>query len=334
MASITTNHKLRVLLAFTGIYIIWGTTFLAISYGLKGFPPFVLSGFRFLVAGVLILLWLYRKGERPNSIANWKKNAIPGILILAAGVGLVAWGEQYVTSTEAAIVMASEPFWFIVLDKKNWKAYFSNPFIGGGLLIGFAGLVLFLKDSLGTVEASGDSNIRVIAFSLLVVSSILWVLGSLYSKKRPSSQSLFMNVAQQLTIGGLASLIIASVRGEWQVIQWNLIPTDAWLGLFYLIIFGSVMAYLSFIWLLSIKPPALVSTHTYVNPVVAVLFGWFMANEGISKNQFTGLFIILIGVLFTNMAHYKVSKRKRVRFRKLERTLNRLAHPYKHITHL
>lgn len=331
MSTIVNNLKLRVLLAFVGIYIIWGTTYLAISYGLKGFPPFILSGFRFLVAGVIILLWLWKKGEKPNSLTNWYKNFIPGIFILAIGVGLVAWAEQYLSSTEAAIIMASEPFWFILLDKKNWKNYLSNPLVITGLVIGMGGLLLFLKDSLQNGAHTADDTMRYASFGILFISSLLWVLGSLFSKNRASSHSIFMNVGQQLIVGGVASLIIASALGEWTVINWSTIPLEAWSGLAYLIFFGSIIAYLSFIWLLSIKPPALVSTHTYVNPVVAVVFGWIIANENITGIQTIGLLVILLGVLLTNMINYKITKRSKVKWRKVERIFLR-NNGYKHST--
>lgn len=331
MSTIVNNLKLRVLLAFVGIYIIWGTTYLAISYGLKGFPPFILSGFRFLVAGVIILLWLWKKGEKPNSLTNWYKNFIPGIFILAIGVGLVAWAEQYLSSTEAAIIMASEPFWFILLDKKNWKNYLSNPLVITGLVIGMGGLLLFLKDSLQNGAHTADDTMRYASFGILFISSLLWVLGSLFSKNRASSHSIFMNVGQQLIVGGVASLIIASALGEWTVINWSTIPLEAWSGLAYLIFFGSIIAYLSFIWLLSIKPPALVSTHTYVNPVVAVVFGWIIANENITGMQTIGLLVILLGVLLTNMINYKITKRSKVKWRKVERIFLR-NNGYKHST--
>ena len=333
MNTIVKNFKFRLILAFTGIYIIWGTTYVAISYGLKGFPPFILSGLRFLVAGSIILAWLWAKGEKPNSITNWYKNFVPGLLILAAGVGLVAWGEQYVSSTEAAIIMATEPFWFILLDKKNWQKYFSNPLVVSGLLIGIGGLLVFLKDSLFKASYITAADMRITAIGVLFISSVLWVIGSLFSKNRASSHSIFMNVAQQLIVGGILSFIIASVSGEWSVFQPSAIPVQAWAGLLYLIFFGSIAAYLSFIWLLSVRPPALVSTHTYVNPVIAVLFGWLLVNESISATQSWGLAIILTGVLLTNATNYRISKRTRVRLRIFLHTFNRILSPYRHITH-
>ncbi|ASW73040.1 EamA family transporter [Chryseobacterium piperi] len=317
--------------AFTNIYVIWGITFLAISFGLKGFPPFILSGFRFLVAGILMLAYLLAKGEKANSVINWRKNGITGILILTGGTGLVAWGEQYITASEAAITIATGPFWFIAIDKKNWKYYFSDKFIPIGLIIGFIGLILFLKGSVNANvhHTATGSSLRITAFIVLAISSVAWVLGSLYSKKNPSSHSTFMNIAQQLIIAGIASFVIAYFRKEWNNFSITGIPLSAWLGVLFLIFFGSIIAYLSYIWLLSVKPAALVSTHTYINPIVTVFAGWIIANQTINGNQLFGLSIILTGVLLTNITKYfKLSKRSKVKIRKVMRYVKRNNRPY------
>ncbi len=305
----STENKFTTQFSFFNIFVIWGVTFLAISYGLKGFPPFILSGFRFTMAGLLLLGWMLTKGERVNSLVNLKKNAITGLLILTGGTGLVVWSEQYVSSTEAAIAIATGPFWFIAIDRKNWKLYFSDIYISTGLLIGFIGLLLFLK---GSVHESAthtmDASKRVVAFIVLAISSIAWVLGSLYSKNNPSTQSKYMNIAQQLTTAGIASFIIALVRNEYSDFHISHVPTSAWIGLLFLVFIGSIVAYVSYIYLLSVKPAALVSTHTYINPIVAVVFGWLVSNEVISQVQFIGLLIILVGVLFVNFNTYKIPK--------------------------
>lgn len=329
------NNKLLVGLAFLSIYIVWGTTFLAIAYGLRGFPPFLLSGFRFAGAGLLLMTWLWWKGERPFSLLAWKRNAVSGLLILTVGVGSVTWAEQYISSTEAAIIIASEPFWFILLDKKNRAHYKENKLAVAGLIAGFLGLVLFFKSSLSGDggHGTGHAEMRILSFGILICSALVWVLGSLNSKKTTGA-SLFMNVAQQLLSGGAAALVIASVRGEWQVIQWGGIPMESWLGLAYLIVFGSVIAYMAFIWLLSVKPPALVSTHTFVNPVVAVAAGIFVAGEQISTLQTIALTVIISGVILTNMVQYKLSKRAKVKIRKTTKTLWKAGQPYRPLAEL
>lgn len=333
MSTTSSKNNWLIPIAFTNIYVIWGITFLAISFGLKGFPPFILSGFRFLVAGILMLGYLLIKGEKANSLINWRKNGITGILILTGGTGLVAWGEQYITASEAAITIATGPFWFIAIDKKNWKYYFSDKFIPIGLIIGFIGLILFLKGSVNSnAHHAVSGSVRITAFIVLAISSVAWVLGSLYSKKNPSSHSTFMNIAQQLIIAGIASFIIASFRNEWNTFSVTAIPLPAWLGVLFLIFFGSIIAYLSYIWLLSVKPAALVSTHTYINPIVTVFAGWIIANQTINGNQLFGLSIILTGVLLTNITKYfKLSKRSKVKIRRVMRFVKRNNRPYQPI---
>ncbi|MBB4804850.1 drug/metabolite transporter (DMT)-like permease [Chryseobacterium defluvii] len=330
----TSKNKWLIPIAFTNIYVIWGITFLAISFGLQGFPPFILSGFRFFIAGILILVYLLIKGEKADSIANWKKNGITGILILTGGTGLVAWGEQYVTASEAAIAIATGPFWFIAIDKKNWKYYFSDKFIPIGIVMGFIGLILFLNGSISSESnhAVANGSLRITAFIVLALSSVAWVLGSLYSKKNPASHSTFMNIAQQLIIAGIISFVIAFFRNEWSSFSIIRVPLSAWLGLLFLVLFGSIIAYLSYIWLLSVKPAALVSTHTYINPIVTVIAGWMITNQAINGNQLYGLSIILIGVLLTNITKYfKLSKRSKVKVRRVIRYFNRINRPYQPI---
>ncbi|MBB6370560.1 drug/metabolite transporter (DMT)-like permease [Chryseobacterium shigense] len=329
----TSKNSWLVPVAFINIYVIWGITFLAISFGLKGFPPFILSGFRFLAAGLLMIGWLLAKGEKANSLINWKKNAITGILILTGGTGLVAWGEQYVSASEAAIAIATGPFWFIAIDKKNWKYYFSDKFIPIGLIIGFIGLILFLNGSVsGPAHATADGTLRITAFMVLALSSVAWVLGSLYSKKNPASQSTFMNISQQLITAGIASFIIAVFRKEWHGFSFSNVPASAWAGVLFLVFFGSIVAYLSYIWLLSVKPAALVSTHTYINPIVTVFAGWIVAGQTINGNQLYGLSIILLGVLLTNVTKYfRLSKRSKVKIRRLKRFFNKTVRPYQPI---
>lgn len=332
MFRLPNKTSLLLVFAFTSIYIFWGLTFLAVSYGLLGFPPFILCGLRFVLAGMLLFSWRYLKGERQFSFGNWKRNAITGILILCGGTGLVAWAEQYVSAAEAAIAIATGPFWFIVIDRQNWRRYFSSKAIVTGLLTGFAGLLLFLRGSMHPTAESGQSLFRIAAFALLAVSPICWVLGSLYSRKHPASHSTFMNIAQQLIVAGLSGLLIATIRGEWT--QWPAatIPAAAWAGLVFLVLFGSLITYMAYIWLLSVKDPVSVSTHTYINPVVAVLAGWMLTGERLQLAQGLGLLIILGGVLLTNSAKYSVSKRSKVRLRRFGQLLLRfipMFHPPK-----
>lgn len=301
-------QNLFVKIAFFNIFIFWGSTFIAVIYGLKGFPPFILTGIRFLVAGSLLMLYSLIKGEKPLIWQNWVRNMIPAALVLTGGTGLVAWCEQYITSTEAAIAGATGPFWFVLFDKKNWNYYLSNKLIVIGLILGFFGLIVFLNDSLAAASTHStivsDETFRFIAFGGMALSSIFWVAGSLFSKNRPSSHSTIMNIAQQLLLAGVFNTLIATIRSEWTGFEFAQVPLESWFGLSFLIFVGSIITYISYIWLMTVRTPAKVSVHTYINPIVAVFLGIVLNSENITGLQIVGLFIILFGVLLTSFNTY------------------------------
>ncbi|KAA2243212.1 EamA family transporter [Chitinophaga agrisoli] len=298
-----------VVLAFIAIYIIWGTTYMAIAFGLQGFPPFVLTAFRGIIAGTLLISWCLLRGEKLPSLAVIGNSSVSGILMLVGGTGLVTWAEQYVNSGYAAIIMATEPFFFVLLDKKQWGNYFSNRWVLTGLLVGFAGMLLFFHYTSGSTQQTNDGAMLLIGNLVLLLGAILWVVGSLYAKNKiDHSHSNTLTTGLQLLAAGLFSGLTAAFTGEWSGFSIAAVPVAAWGGLLYLITMGSLVAYMAFTWLITIRPPALVSTHTYVNPVVAVFVGWIFANEQITWLQIMALLIILAGVLLTNVPNYKLAK--------------------------
>ncbi|RYE04669.1 MAG: EamA family transporter, partial [Sphingobacteriaceae bacterium] len=169
-------QRTLLLFAFFNIYIIWGSTYLAVALGLNGFPPFILVGLRYLVAGTILLVYAKAKGESFPPKKLLLKQALSGILMLVGGTGMIAWAEQYITSGQAAILVATEPLWFLVLDRKRWPEYFSSKFIISGLIVGFAGIFLFLKSDHLQIN---HSQIGLIATFVVLLSTIWWVLGSL-----------------------------------------------------------------------------------------------------------------------------------------------------------
>jgi drug/metabolite transporter (DMT)-like permease len=295
------QNPVLIFLAFLAIYIIWGTTYLAILFGLEGFPPFLLSTIRFTVAGVLLLGWCLFKKQRLPSGKTLKVAIISGVIMLVGGSGLVTWAEQYVTSGQAAIVIATEPFLFILLDKKRWPLYFSQKSIIPGLLLGFSGVALFFLFAKSSHELQVSTSLKLTGYGVLFISGVLWVSGSLYSKtKRDETISNTVITSVQLIAAGVFSGLLSGLTGEVTSFSFVDVNTRAWGGLGYLIFMGSIVAYLAFTWLLTVRPPAQVSTHTYVNPVVAILMGWWIANEPLASMQLVGLGIILLGVLLTN----------------------------------
>lgn len=295
-------QRLLLLFAFFNIYIIWGSTYLAVVLGLNGFPPFILVGLRYLTAGIILLTYAKAKGESFPPKKLLLKQALSGILMLVGGTGMIAWAEQYITSGQAAILVATEPLWFLVLDRKRWPEYFSSKFIIAGLIVGFAGIFLFLKS--GHLQIN-HSQIGLIATFVVLLSTVWWVLGSLLINNSRGKSSVMMNSSMQLLPAAAVSGLIAVFTGEFSGFSFAQVPVKAWMALLFLIIFGSLIAYLSFIWLMTKRPLAIISTHTYVNPVVAVFLGWLFVNERLVSGQFLGLMIILIGIVLVNIPEYR-----------------------------
>jgi drug/metabolite transporter (DMT)-like permease len=291
-----------VILAFAAIYIIWGSTYLAIIFTIRDIPPFLMSGFRFLAAGILIYSWCLFKNRETVSFISFSRNTLCGILMLCGGTVSVAWAEQYISSSIAAVVVTSVPFWFVLLDKKQWSFYFSNKSVIAGLLIGFVGVILLMAShQQGTHPVKNEWS----GFMIIVAGGIAWVSGSLYSKYKPTNNSTQMNATIQLLTAGVFCMMISVFSGEAKNFSFVYVTNAAWLGLLYLIIPGSLIAYLSYIWLLKVRPVAEVSTYVYVNPVVAILLGAMLGGEKIGWIQVVALTIILTGILFVNRTRYQ-----------------------------
>jgi drug/metabolite transporter (DMT)-like permease len=295
-----------VIAAFAAIYLIWGSTYYAILVGLKTMPPFLMSGIRFFTAGAILLAWRLARGERPASRPTLQ-NAVAGVFMLFGGTGAVVWSEQHIPSGMAAIVVASMPFWFVLLDYRQWSYNFSQKLILGGIVIGFVGiLTLFGTDS------GHFSEKTMFAMLVLLVGCISWAGGSLYLKYTPNSQSTTLNAGIQMLAAGVFSVIVGWAKGETQAFSFAAVSAESWLGLGYLITFGSLLGYLSYVWLLSVRPVVQVGTYAYVNPVVAVLFGCLLAGEPFSTRQMLALAVILAGVLLINLPKYRSLQLKTV----------------------
>jgi len=304
------GYKWKVILAFAAIYIIWGSTYLAIIFAIKDIPPMLMSGMRFLLAGILLYGWCVIKIERQPDISSLGKNAFCGILMLVGGTGSLAWAEQYISSGLAAIIVTSVPFWFILLDKKQWSFYFSSKTILPGLLIGFAGVALLMYFGKSSPAASASPSQQLAGMLVLVAGGIAWTMGSLYSKYKPASTSVTMNTSVQLMMAGIFSSMVSFVSGEAKGFSFSQMHADSLLALLYLISLGSLVTYLCYIWLLQVRPTAQVSTYVYINPVVAIILGAIIGKESITWLHILSLSIILCGVLLVNLPKYNISNKQ------------------------
>ncbi len=312
MSTVTKKNAspFMVVLAFATVYIVWGSTYFFIQKAVHGFPPFLLGAIRFLVAGLLMLGWSMLRGEEIFVKENMKHAAIGGILMLFIGNGAVIWVEQYMPSAVVAILVSSSPIWFVLLDKPKWRENLTSKGILTGLIIGFAGVVLLFGEKINQAFADGAGKLELGGMGIIVIGTMAWAGGSLYSKYKSSAGSATVNIAWQMLMAGIAFIPGSFLRDELNGLQWQNIPTDAWLSLAYLIVFGSIAGFSAYVWLLRVRSATQVSTYAYVNPVVAVLLGVLLANENISILQVVGLVIILGSVLIINMAKQRKEQLK------------------------
>jgi len=295
--------KLLVVAAFGAVYIFWGSTYIAIALAIKSVPPFLMAAIRFFAAGIILYLWCIAKGERNPDVASVSKNAFAGVLMLFFGTTSLIWAEQYLPAGLCSIIIATTPFWFVMLDKKHWRVNFSDKFIIIGLIVGLSGIVM-LSANKSSINLEGN-KLQVISFFILLCGSMLWAMGSLYSKYSVTNGSTSIKASIQMMAAGVAALIVSFAAGEFNHFAWSQITMSSINAMIYLITFGSLVGYIAYIWLLDVRSPAIVGTYAYVNPAVAMFLGWFILNEKISSLQIAALFIILSGVLLVNLSKYK-----------------------------
>ena len=295
-----------VILAFATVYLVWGSTYFFIRMAVMHIPPMLVGMLRYLAAGILMLLWCLVRRE-PIFIRGVVGPAfVSGFLLLCGGNGILIWAEQYIPSSLAAVLLASGPVWFVLLDKGMWKENFHSRSTLAGLVVGFVGVLLLFAERLRSGSGVTDLHGRATtALVVLVLGSISWAAGSLYSKYRSAPVANSVNAGWQMLLGGLVFLPASLVSGEWAGFHFRDVPMSSWLAIVYLVTMGSLAGYSAFVWLLQVRPATQVSTHAYVNPVVAILLGVFFAGESLSVVQLAGLAVILTSVLLINLAKYR-----------------------------
>lgn len=305
----TTNLQkapaLLVLIAFATVYIVWGSTYFFIRMAVQGFPPMLMGALRFTTAGLLLLGWSAFKGDKIWVKKDIINSGISGLLTLFIATGIVIWVEKTLPSAMVAIMVSANPIWFVVLDKGNWRNNFKNKSVITGLIIGFAGVILLFGEQLSKALTGNHSSSTLLGVCLLLAGPIAWSAGSLFSKKKGSSGPARLNTSWQMIIAGLAFIPAAFAHNEFSSFSFQQVPASAWMALVYLIFFGSIAAFSAYVWLLQVRPATQVSTHSYVNPVIAVLLGVLFASEHISRLQIIGLVIILFSVLLINLDKYR-----------------------------
>lgn len=284
--------KLRLAIAFLVVYIVWGSTYLAIRFVVETLPPFFMAGTRFIIAGlVLFVFTLLRDAKTPTRL-QLKDSFVVGGLLLLGGNGTVVWAEQWVPSGLTSLLLATMPLWLILLNSMYQR---KKPSIGVvlGMLLGFAGVALLV----GSINNFSNNNMVAPGMLAIVFGAFLWASGSLYSRSAKTSTSQLQPAALQMIMGGTLLFVVSLITGEYTQVMLDQVSTRSLLSWLYLIVFGSLVAFSSYIWLLKQTAPSRVSTHAYINPIVAMILGTFLADEMFTIGNILAAIIIIISVV-------------------------------------
>src|SRR5580692_8591154 len=265
------SDSIKLALAFAAIYLVWGSTYLAISYAVETIPPLVTAGIRHTVAGGILLAWACARGYRPRR-EHWIAGITLGALFFLVGHGTLHWAEQHVASGLAALLIATEPMFILVLAWLSGQQKISR-LSAMGLVFGVVGVTILTHAELSSKDTSRVGMLAVL------LGSLSWAAGVVISPKLKLPGDALARTAVPLVCGAVMLLVAAGATGEFHALHWSAVSLKSILGLAYLIFFGSIVAFTAYTWLLQRCPPTLVATHTYANPVVAVLLGWLLASE-------------------------------------------------------
>jgi drug/metabolite transporter (DMT)-like permease len=293
------TYSIQLALAFAAIYLVWGSTYLAIRYAVETIPPLVTAGIRHSIAGGIMLAWAWARGFRPTR-ANWISGIVVGALFFFVGHGSLHWAEQYVGSGLAALLIATEPMFILVLAWSMGQQRISR-LSALGLGLGVLGVAMLTGVEL-TVKGSS-----LVALLAVLLGSFAWSAGVVISPKVKLPSDALGRTALPTICGAVMLLAAAGLTGEFHATHWASISMKSILGLAYLIVFGSVIAFTAYTWLLQRCPPALVATHTYANPVVAVFLGWLLASEPLTPRVVLASVAILGAIILIRRGERSVA---------------------------
>jgi len=271
----------KVVAAFAAVYVIWGSTYLAILYAIETLPPFLMAGVRFLIAGAVLYAWAWLRGARRPTRLHWKSALIVGGLLLLGGNGGVVWSEQRVASGLAALLVATVPLWMVLLEWMQRDGTRPDGRTLFGVALGLVGLALLV----GPNALLGGERVDLLGAGVLVLGSLSWATGSLYARRAPLPESPLLGTAMEMLAGGALLTLLGLAVGEAGAVDLGAVSSRSFLSLLYLIVFGSLVGFTAYTWLLGVSTPARVSTYAYVNPVVAVLLGWAFAGEPLTPRM-------------------------------------------------
>jgi drug/metabolite transporter (DMT)-like permease len=303
MQSTPRPQRWKILLAFAIIYLVWGSTFLAIRVGVREVPPFLLAGMRFFAAGIVLYAWMTAKGMSAKGMRakgtaspsrrEWASITLLAVLIFVVDYGLVFWAEQRVPSGITAVMLATIPVFTALLEILILRTQKLTLRLGCALVVGLAGVAVLVSRSVGF----GDAPIERSGAIALVVAALCWSLASVLTRKLSLPKSKVMSAGAKMLVGGILLMVVAAMFGEFRAFHPRTVSTAAWLALAYLVVAGSIIAFTAYVWLIHHESPTKVGTYAYVNPVIAVLLGYFLAGEALGARTIAGTFLILVSVV-------------------------------------
>ncbi|MCL5263700.1 MAG: drug/metabolite exporter YedA [Chloroflexi bacterium] len=291
--------RLRVVVAFAAIYLIWGSTYLAIRFAIETLPPFLMAGTRFLVAGAMLYGFARLRGAPRPAWFHWRAATVVGGLLLLGGNGGIVWAEQRVPSGMAALLVATVPLWMVLLDWVGRQGTRPSAGLVARIVLGFAGVALLLEPA----DLPGSSfAVDQVGAAVIMLASASWATGSLYARRARLPAAPLLTTAMEMLAGGSLLLVAGSVMGEWATLHSVHVSLRSILSVGYLIVFGSLVGFTAYIWLLRVATPARVSTYAYVNPVVAVILGWALAGEPLTPRTLMAAAVIVAAVVMITVS--------------------------------
>jgi drug/metabolite transporter (DMT)-like permease len=296
----------KILLAFAIIYLVWGSTFLAIRVGVQEVPPLILAGLRFFTAGIAMYGWLRATGTPAPTRRQWIGASLLGGLIFVVDYGCLFWAELRVPSGIAAVVLATIPVFITLFEVVLLRTIRLSVGLAVSLILGIAGVAVLMSNSFSLGQAPIDR----LGAAALLFGSFTWSIATVITAKTPLPKSKPMSSAAQMLAGGAQLFVVAALTGEFSQFHPRAVSWNAWLALAYLIVAGSIIGFTAYVWLLHYESPTKVGTYAYVNPVIAVILGYFFAGEALGARTILGTLLVLISVVAITLKPKPTRERK------------------------
>jgi drug/metabolite transporter (DMT)-like permease len=296
------SQRLKIWIALLTIYLVWGSTYLGIRYAVETIPPFLMAGTRFLLAGLILYAWRRLAGDPAPTRGQWLRASVVGLLMLLGGNGLLSLAEQHVASGIAALIIGSVPLWMTTIEALRPGG--ARPNILGilGLVVGFGGIALLVAPSLLSGNPLESQPLGIL---ILLGASLFWSLGSIYSRTADLPDSTLLATAMEMLAGAAGLYLVGAFAGEWSRLSLADVTARSWISLLYLVVFGSMVGFTTYAWLLRAAPVSLVATYAYVNPLVAILLGSLFRSEPLTVRIGIAAAVIVSSVVLINNARKK-----------------------------